>query len=420
MNVTEKIINDYLHYTYVPEFGDTSKLSHILSLKKTRDLSTIKEEDLIQEGVGILNTVFDKLVEENLGKRHLIPLSGGLDSRLIFCAVAERVKPEKIQVVTYGSPNSHDYDIPKKVVKKYSGVAYEQINCAKLDYSLANLIEAAKDGGQWCASPDMYINRVALNLEEDYCRWSGFLGGPVAGNNSTKKYNSPISYAQAYKRSKKLGLTAENYRPEASLVGYDKKLLDLTPFEVLALYNNAAANGIRILLPRSTEVITPFLDKQWNEFMLQLPLKYRANMYLYKKIMCRMFPEAMKVGIKDNGGLRVNEKSRLKKFVNSAKLKVHFKMAQTLKSAKFPTKGVNYLFYPEAIREIPSLQNSIREACENLQERGIVPWLNPKEILSLHLKREGEYSDALLVLLGLEVNLAVEDLQIHQKKNDIS
>lgn len=271
MNVKEKNINDYLHFGYVPEFGDISKISHILSLKKTRDLSTTKEVDLIEEGIEILNKTFDNLVDNNSGKKHLVPLSGGLDSRLIFCALAERIDPEEIQAVTYGTPYSHDYEIPKKVLGKYPGISFKRINCTKLDYSLSNLIIAAKDGGHWCSTPDMFINRTALKLGEDYFRWSGFLGGPVAGNNTDPNYNTISSYAESQKTSKKLRITSENYRPEASVVHSDKKLLDLTPYEVLSLYNLAAANGVQILFPNSAEVIAPFLDRNWNEFMLQLP-----------------------------------------------------------------------------------------------------------------------------------------------------
>lgn len=142
-------------------------------------------------------------------------------------------------------------------------------------------------------------------------------------------------------------------------------------------------------------------------------------MYLYKKIICRMFPEIMKIEIKNNAGLRINEKSPVKIFMNRAKLKLQLELSSNLKSVNFPPAAVNYLYYPEAIRKIPSLRNSVQEACENIQERGVAPWLKPKEIFHLHMTREKNYSEALLGLLGLEVNLLVEEMKVEKYRHEV-
>lgn len=412
--ITQKHINDYLHFSYIPEFGDNEQILDLLKFegKNAQIKSDKSEEDLIVEGISVLNQVFDELVEGKQDQKHLVPLSGGLDSRVILFALLQRVDPKNIQAVSFGSPKSLDYEIPKDVVKG-TGVNLERINCIELDYSLENLVEAAQNGGSWTFTPDIYVNRLSLKLDQDFCRWSGFIGDFIAGSYTHRGDSAKDHYkkfAASQKRSRTKILTEAGYVPKKSVVNIDeKKLLNLNKLELIALYNRITACTAPILFPNNAELITPLIHPKWVEFMFGLPEKHRRGSSLFKKVITKMFPEALAIRCKNNHGLPLNNKSKLSKLQNKVKLKMHHEISKYKKDVNYPPIGVNYLHYAEAMRSLPSLKKSVETACESLDERNVAPWLNPSKIFKEHLDRKADHSEALLVILGLEVNLKADE-----------
>ena len=86
---------------------------------------TKKEIDLINELEDITNTVFDRLIESMHGRRIVIPLSGGLDSRLVLCKLLER-GAKNIFTFSYGSPGNRDALAAKDIASKL-GLSWEFI-----------------------------------------------------------------------------------------------------------------------------------------------------------------------------------------------------------------------------------------------------------------------------------------------------
>ena len=413
--ITKREINDYLYFGYIPGFGKVDPLESLFNLEnQVPTLSSgIEEEDLIAEGKKILNQVFDELVAGKEDEKHLVPLSGGLDSRVIFAALLERVRPENIYAVTFGSPHSMDFEIPKKVVKG-TGVNYERIDCTKLDYSIQNLIEAARNGGEWTSTPDMYVNRLALKLDENYCRWSGFIGDFIAGSYSGKgreKGSNYEKFASSQKRSRTINLTENGYSPKDALINIDEKnFLNLNHYELIALYNKIPASTFPVLFPNNADLITPLIHPKWAKFMLSLPETYRRNSYLFKKIILDLFPESMSIGCKANGGLALTNRSKVDIFLNTARLKIRNERSRLLRDIQFPPPGVNYMYYPEAIRQLPSLKKAVQDSCNDLDEKKVIPWISATKIFKEHSERKADHSSALLAILGLKINLEAQGI----------
>lgn len=412
ISITTQNINDYLHFGYVPEFGDPSIINHILNPPIGLDsLEGYSEEDLIQQGIKVLNNVFDELVKTNDVTKNIIPLSGGLDSRLILAALVERMDPNKIEALTFGSPGTFDYDLPDKVVKK-TQVKSRKINCISLDYSLNKLVEATNNGGEWTSVPDNYINRLSLEDNKDVGHWSGFMGGEIGGEYSTlgseNGDNSSI-FSNYQRRSKSLKLTSENYNPMRSLKKTSVVPYNLTEFEMLFLTNRSAGGAIPIMYPKNKAVISPFLHPLWVNFIIRVPKKYREHADIFQKIILRMYPELMSLGCKNNNGLGLGNKNKTQHFFNLINLKIRYEVKQFMNSVNYPPIGINYLHYKSAIKTIPSLNNALIESCNCLEDRGVIPWLSPNKILQQHLSGEVDNSEPLLILLGLEVNLRAEE-----------
>lgn len=404
-------INDYLHYGYVPKFGKPTLINHILNPPAgLENFEEREEDDLVKEGITILKKVFDDLLKDKEDKKHIVPLSGGLDSRLIIAALMERVSHDQIKAVTFGSPGSFDYDLPSKVVKG-TQIHLKKINCISLDYSMENLVSATRDGGEWTSTPDNYINRLSLEKEDGICRWSGFMGGEIAGSYShlnKEDEDNYLRFAKYQQRSKAVKLTSENYDPVAALNRIFKVPYNLTEFEMLFLANRSAAGAIPIMYPEGKEILNPFLHPDWVNFIIRVPKNLRNDALLYNKIIYKMHPRIMTIPCKNNAGLGLHNNNQIDQFLNHVRLKFRFELSKVLQSIHYPPVGVNYLFYQVAIKEITSLNKSIEDACNSLEDRKIIPWISPRLILEEHLKGKIDHTNPLLILLGLEVNLRAQ------------
>lgn len=413
MNDTITLINDYLYYGYIPSRGASDEsFKKLFSIKKSSE-STYDFEDYIKEGISVLNEVFDDLIIGKEKETHLIPLSGGLDSRLILAALLERVDPSNIQVTTFGTPGSFDYEIPSIIAKK-TKVRHKKINCTSLDFSMDNLVSASLEGGRWTSVPDNYINRLAYKTLEKSCKWSGFMGGEIAGDYSglyREDENNYKVFAKYQKRVKNIELTNQGYSPESALKKVERSVNSLNEFELIFYANRSLAGAKPIIDADNKDMIIPFIHSKWVSFVSNVPPTLRLNSKLFRTIICRMYPEIFNMPCKNNAGLSLGNKNILKSFLNHSKLKIRYELVKIFNSVHYPPVGVNYLHYKEAIKVLPSLNKSVTDACNSLEKRGVISWISPLEILESHLSGKEDYSQALLVLLGLEVNLRAEEKQ---------
>ena len=77
-------------------------------------LKALSEPALIDQGVAAIKARF----QEADNGTHIVPLSGGLDSRAILAGLLDRGLKDQIIATTYGTPGTYDYDIGCRVAKK--------------------------------------------------------------------------------------------------------------------------------------------------------------------------------------------------------------------------------------------------------------------------------------------------------------
>ncbi len=108
-NVSQLLCGEYLFY-------DKKKKKVIIDNyfkylpRKTKKISSIKLDKVI-------NVAIDKLIKYAEGRKICIPLSGGLDSRLILCKLVEK-KYDNIFTFTYGNSNNEEMLMARKLTKK--------------------------------------------------------------------------------------------------------------------------------------------------------------------------------------------------------------------------------------------------------------------------------------------------------------
>ena len=85
--------------------------------------SRVDEETLLEELAGITEAVFQWTVEAAGGRPIWVPLSGGLDSRLVLCKLHELGYPD-LRAYSYGMPGNHEARIARTVARRL-GVPWE-------------------------------------------------------------------------------------------------------------------------------------------------------------------------------------------------------------------------------------------------------------------------------------------------------
>jgi len=106
------------YYTYLPEPIDTKKSS-----------------DLLDEFSDIINTVISQLIKDADGRPIWIPLSGGLDSRLLLAKLVEH-KYDKISTFSYGINGNHELKQAKRVAKQLQVPWHKVSSNSKRAYDL--------------------------------------------------------------------------------------------------------------------------------------------------------------------------------------------------------------------------------------------------------------------------------------------
>ena len=79
---------------------------------------------------------------------HVVPLSGGLDSRIILGGLLKKGLKDSIITITFGTPGTLDYDIGIHIAKQL-GIYYEALDLTKVCYDEKSLQCAAMEGGLW-------------------------------------------------------------------------------------------------------------------------------------------------------------------------------------------------------------------------------------------------------------------------------
>lgn len=366
------------------------------------------EEQLLQEGARTLRQTFEQLFDP--GQEHVIPLSGGLDSRLILAALAELTEVKNLHTVTFGIPGSYDYDFGCHVAK-HAGTRHTAVAIDGFTYDMADLVERGK---RMHAQVSMFFAAPLWQFERLFggsVIWSGYVGDAIAGSHL---YREPAPTFEAAKRrylkrraivrsgplhrgsdDALLPFVAEG-NIEPSVVTYDEQVL--------------FAEGVRkfttpIVLMDGFQYRTPFINSPWMDFMMSIPAQYRLDEDLLLKLTARMYPKLFGLPTKMFYGVGPTLRRELvlaTRVLNKLK--------------RFGKRRLPFLGYPPALyndfderfRDSPDLMQIARECLDGLRRRQVVDWLDLDALWRRHQDRAVNVGDALAILSSLEINLRLQ------------
>ncbi|MFC6905806.1 asparagine synthase-related protein [Halalkalicoccus tibetensis] len=410
MNTTlrnESDVSAFLSYRYLP---GKLELSERVVKAAHSDPTRGSRVELIERGADALRKTISTIVAEcSNDVRHVVPLSGGLDSRNILAAILDNVPRERILGITFGIPGTFDWELGARVARA-AGVDHRHIDVrpGEFDWSRERLISSAEDCG-WPTK--LFRNMDSLKggfeqheLTENCVYWHGFLGGVVSGG------RLPDTESETWERAQNVFVGDNYYFPDLAAPGYDPKehVADepALPRDVLN-YDEQLDIGLRQryyigpdLFGRD-EMAMPFHREPFLSFMLNLPREYRVDDPIYPEIGERVAPELYQVPTENTWGLSPDApKTRVRMRI--IRDMIETRVLSVLGWPR-PSKHASHFDWNRELRRSDPLQELVEPALVSLKRRNIVPWLSPTEMYREHRAGKGDHGGHIQMLTSLEM-----------------
>ena len=361
------------------------------------------EDELIDLGIKLWKEAIGKQFDVN--EKHVVPLSGGLDSRAILATLLELTEADNIYTYTFGTPGTLDYDIGCAIAKKV-GTRHKMFPLMMHEYTMDELINVAK---RIDFQTILFLHPPVKEVDDlfgDFNVWSGTIIDVYFGRHTHVKKAG--SFEQAVLNS---------FEENTYVTSTD--LSNLSQRELLKYidYNKGAERFLVLehiidLLNRQLKFIAPHVlmrgynyklliaDGNLTEFALNIDNKYLENQYLYKKMFLKAFPKMFNYPTKSHYGLPLNaNKARILEKGIQNKIKMTINKYIPL----FLNPYLNYLDFDRSIREREDLKHIIYENVMDLKQRKIVDWIDIEAIWKRHIDKTADHADALIVLASLEI-----------------
>ncbi len=391
-------LNSFLTLGYFLDYKNKDISIDISNIDKEK-YKNISESELIAIGSKLWRDSISENFQEN--QKHLVPISGGLDSRAVLAGLLEHTEAKNIHTYTFGTPNTLDYDIGSYIAKKL-GTNHTSFDLTNYNFNQNELENiSTRVDFQTILFHHAPVFKVD-NLFKGCQTWNGFMGDPLAGSKLSNHSSSTLDEAKKlfiekniYVKSMQLSQNIDfSDLIDSDLIGKDKLTLD----EQVDFQNRQIKYISPHVLMKGYEYKLPFLHQPYVDFMLSVDNKYRTDQNLYEKILLKSFPKEFSYKTKGNFGLPLGASK------NSIFMKrVQDKILRTVGLSK--GVGINYLDFNDKIRTKKDLRDVISMNILDLKKRDIMDWIDIENILNNHLLNKGNFADALIVLASLEIHL---------------
>jgi len=158
----------------------------------------------------------------------VIPLSGGYDSRCVLGAVLECVDASRIQVVTFGGPDTYDYRISRLIARKI-GARNEVFSISEDYYNTEWLRKRGLESGYtysaYAGPPKEFMNYLLHAASRDVPTFFGAGGDAITGSH-LHSGDDGLRRCESWDDFAELLIQTRAYNPTATvcrLLGLDEK-----------------------------------------------------------------------------------------------------------------------------------------------------------------------------------------------------
>ncbi|MGE6450724.1 hypothetical protein [Pseudoalteromonas tetraodonis] len=388
-------IGSFLNFGYDITYTPSIKFdySQISSNAKKPDYKTTKD-------------IFMSCLERCIGDTNddiVVPISGGLDSRALLAGLLELRSAEKIKTYTFGTKSSYDFEIGKSISKKLG------VTCNSYELSEYNFDESSL-----YATASMFDYQTTLFYHPPYDEIKntfnsdlvlvGFMGDPLAGSHLPKVASIDNEQLfQKFIKKNQMVRSCSLYDFEAPNLSEIVKFPELVSSGITKdEYLDFEVRQLRYVyphvMPKQLNCKSPFIEADWFNHMLSLPIECRMEQSYYNEFLINAFPVAFNLPCKNNYGLKLNTNPTL------AKLWRGMHRFNTLKE-----KTVNYQNFNRRICDDKALYNLLDMLLTKLATRDLGLKVNPIDVLRNHKNHNAIYADAIINMSSLEINLSSVD-----------
>lgn len=313
---------------YIKIKNDNFEIHTYFEVDNTPD-NTLTEEEIIENVDKLFRNAvkleFEK--DKEYGYKHVASLSGGLDSRMTTWVAHELGYLEQLNV-TFSQTDYLDETIAKSIARdlKHEWL-FKALDNGNYLKNIDEMIEI--NFGICLYSGNAHVNNFmnTFNFENYGVYHTGQLGDVILGTyySSENPEKSYVPGAGAYS-SKIIKGNEKNYLKHE----YKNE-------EIFKFYNRGFTGILQGNLPvqKYSEVISPFLDVDFFNFCLSIPLKYRYNHRIYFKWILKKYPGAAKYKWEKIGG-KITDKTITM-------------MGHTTTLKALPRKVINKIFHKSAM-----------------------------------------------------------------------
>ena len=363
-----------------------------------------KEDDLIHMGIQLFREAIDADFETN--RMHVVPISGGYDSRAILSMLLEFTEARNISTYTFGTPGTFDYDIGNLVAMK-AGTQHTTFPMTEYLYTMDELLDLSKRFQHQTA---LFFHPPVWEIDKrfkDHVIWSGYVGGPTTGSATPKNPVVRLEDAKDHflnrapiRSDMLLNCPRSDLFPLIDWDGFDNNHLS---FEEQLDFRNRQSKYIapQLLYPEY-EYKTPFLYPAFFNFMLSLPDTYRRGQYLYGEMFLQHFPNLFLLRTKKTGGLPLKA-GRFRKKSRIIRIRIQKEISKTLPMVVNPS--INYLDFDWCIRKRNDLKKIVYDNIMDLKARKLIDWVDLETLWKEHMEKRNNHAAALMILASVEIHL---------------
>ena len=237
---------------------------------------------------------FEKDIE--YGYRHLVDLSGGLDSRMVSWVAHDLGYTDQVNI-TYCRAGYND-DIISKEIACYLHHEYifKTLDDAKWLYDVDSLTEMNNGAAYFCGITGGGRLLSMLKGENFGIEHTGMIGDAIL---STFYRDKNFNYQKP-----KFGMHRYS---EMLSYNFDSCLLEEYPNqEIFAIYTRGilGAQASYMIRQNYVEPASPFTDVDFLDTVFSVPFEYRRNHHIYLKWMMEKYPESANFGWEKWGGIK--------------------------------------------------------------------------------------------------------------------
>ncbi len=395
----------YLRLGYVP--GDRTLFENVILPLESKAALLGAESSDEEYTSDRAKTLLLKAIERRWTGRGLqvVPLSGGIDSRIILAALAEFTEHKNIHTYTYGVPGSYDFDIPNAIAR-YTKSQHRSFAASELHYDIDGLVRAAiaTDANTEIFHP-LVLNSVADHYGDSAVYWSGYAGDLVGGGFDFPEGADPKENLIAYDSRGLRFLDESVDRPIMPLITTGATMAPLVaPAEACFWENHVERYAAHHICRNDMTVETPLVDIDFVRYFYRAPPEHRREKRFYNGAFAESFPMFFEFPTKDYGytysGSRHRQLWHRVKFYGAA---IGWRLIPRL----FTHPKTAYLDMGRAINSRADVRGCVDELLSSLHRRDL-PELNSASIgsmLSAHRSGRLVFAKDLINLASLEVFL---------------